>query len=166
MAIRADKPAIAIDPATGANLVHEYEARTPRSRVLAERAQRVMPGGETRTITFHPPYPLTGDVGAGCQFSDVDGNVYFDLINNYTSLLHGHAHPLINAAVAAQIEKGTTFATALESQIELAEILTERVSSVDMRSASILISRLPDRPTRPTLSSTREGSPATPSKTY
>jgi glutamate-1-semialdehyde 2,1-aminomutase len=132
MAIRADKPAIAIDPATGANLVHEYEARTPRSRVLAERAQRVMPGGETRTITFHPPYPLTGDVGAGCQFSDVDGNVYFDLINNYTSLLHGHAHPLINAAVAAQIEKGTTFATALESQIELAEILTERVSSVDM----------------------------------
>jgi glutamate-1-semialdehyde 2,1-aminomutase len=132
MATRVQLQSIAIDPVTGANLVREYEARTPRSKMLAERAQRVMPGGETRTITFHPPYPLTGDAGSGCQFSDVDGNFYFDLINNYTSLLHGHAHPTINAAVAGQIEKGTTFATALESQSELAEILTERVSSVEM----------------------------------
>lgn len=132
MATQTDQQAYAISPATGAALVREYEARTSRSRALAARAQQVMPGGETRTITFHPPYPLTGDAGAGCQFTDVDGNVYYDLINNYTSLLHGHAHPVINEAVAAQIAKGTTFATALESQITLGEILTERVASVDM----------------------------------
>src|SRR5688572_7514165 len=114
MATRVEPQSIAIDPVTGASLIREYEARTLKSKLLAERAQRVMPGGETRTITFHPPYPLTGDAGSGYQFSDVDGNFYFDLINNYTSLLHGHAHPTINAAVAAQIEKGTTFATALE----------------------------------------------------
>ena len=132
MATRPEQHTYAINPATGAALVKEYEARTPRSRALAERAQRVMPGGETRTITFHPPYPLTGDAGAGCQFTDVDGNTYYDLINNYTSLLHGHAHPVINAAVTAQLAKGTTFATALEAQSELGEILTERVASVDM----------------------------------
>lgn len=132
MATQTNQQTYAINSATGAALVAEYEARTPRSKALAARAQRIMPGGETRTITFHPPYPLTGDVGSGCRFTDVDGNTYYDLINNYTSLLHGHAHPVINAAVTAQLAKGTTFATALESQIELGEILAERVASVDM----------------------------------
>jgi glutamate-1-semialdehyde 2,1-aminomutase len=132
MATRTAQQTYAINPATGADLVKQYEARTHRSKALAERAQRVMPGGETRTITFHPPYPLTGDSGSGCQFTDVDGNTYYDLINNYTSLLHGHAHPVIKAAVTAQLAKGTTFATALEAQSELGEILTERVDSVDM----------------------------------
>ena len=132
MATELDRQSYSIDAATGAQLVKEYEARTPRSKVLAARAQRVMPGGETRTITFHPPYPLTGDRGSGCQFTDVDDNVYYDLINNYTSLLHGHAHPEINAAVTQQLAKGTTFATALEAQTELGEIIAKRVASVDM----------------------------------
>jgi glutamate-1-semialdehyde 2,1-aminomutase len=132
MAVELNRQQMTVDERTGADLVREYEARTPISRELAARAQRVMPGGETRTITFHPPYPLTGDHGSGCQFQDVDGNVYYDLINNYTSLLHGHAHPEINAAVERQLVKGTTFATALESQVQLAEIISERVASVDM----------------------------------
>lgn len=132
MAVDVDRRHFSVDARTGAELVREYEARTSKSRELAERARRVMPGGETRTITFHPPYPLTGDRGSGCQFEDVDGNVYYDLINNYTSLLHGHAHPAISAAVEAQLAKGTTFATALESQVVLGEILCERVASVEM----------------------------------
>ncbi|HYP60420.1 MAG TPA: aminotransferase class III-fold pyridoxal phosphate-dependent enzyme, partial [Thermomicrobiales bacterium] len=37
-----------------------------------------------------------------------------------------------NAAVEKQLPKGTTFATALEAQTELGEILAERVTSVDM----------------------------------
>lgn len=132
MAVDIDRRQFSINHQTGEELVRDYEARTPRSGELATRAQRVMPGGETRTITFHPPYPLTGDRGSGCQFTDVDGNIYYDLINNYTSLLHGHSHPAITAAVEAQLARGTTFATALESQITLAEILCERVGSVEM----------------------------------
>jgi glutamate-1-semialdehyde 2,1-aminomutase len=132
MATEITQQSLSINPATGAGLVREYEARTPRSKELAEHARTVMPGGETRTITFHPPYPLTGDHGSGCQFTDVDGNTYYDLINNYTSLLHGHANPVINEAVRKQLEKGTTFATALDAQTELGQILVERVASVDM----------------------------------
>ena len=132
MAIELNRQLYAIKPSTGAALVAEYEARTKASRTAAERARKVMPGGETRTITFHAPYPLTGDSGSGCQFSDLDGNTYFDVINNYTSLLHGHAHPAITAAVVEQLGKGTTFATAHEPQTILGEILAERVPSVDM----------------------------------
>ena len=132
MAIEMNRQLFAIKPATGAALIAEYESRTAQSKIAAERACRVMPGGETRTITWHAPYPLTGDKGKGCQFTDLDGNTYFDVINNYTSLLHGHAHPEIEKAVVAQLAKGTTFATAHEPQTELGEILCERVSSVDL----------------------------------
>lgn len=91
-----------------------------------------MPGGDTRTVAFHAPYPLTVAAGSGCRFQDVDGNEYVDLLNNYTSLIHGHADAAILEAVSAQLPKGTTFASALESQTRLAEILTSRVDSVDM----------------------------------
>ncbi len=113
-------------------LVSEYRRRTPRSGELFAAARRVMPGGDTRTVAFHPPYPLTVDRGLGCRFTDVDGNDYIDCLNNYTSLIHGHAHPAIVAAVQAQLPKGTNFATALEEQTRLAGILTSRVASVDL----------------------------------
>jgi len=91
----------------------------------------VMPGGDTRTVAFHPPYPLTIERGQGCVITDVDGNHYIDVLNNYTSLIHGHAHPAINAAVSEQIEKGTNFAASIESQTRLASILVDRIASVD-----------------------------------
>ncbi len=112
-------------------LVAEYRRRTPRSAEQFESAKRVLPGGDTRTVAFHPPYPLTVSHGQGCRFTDLDGNVYLDFLNNYTSLIHGHAHPAITEAVTNQVGKGTNFATALESQTRLAEILTSRVASVD-----------------------------------
>lgn len=118
--------------ALAADLVAEFRARTPRSGAFAEAARKVMPGGDTRTVAFHAPYPLTVDRGQGCRFVDVDGNEYIDCLNNYTSLIHGHAHPAIVEAVTAQVPKGTTFATSLACQTRLAEILTGRVASVDL----------------------------------
>ena len=35
-----------------------YLERTPASAALHARARAVMPGGDTRTGTFHAPYPL------------------------------------------------------------------------------------------------------------
>ncbi len=115
-----------------AELLAAYRERTPRSAVLHEAARRVLPGGDTRTIAFHPPYPLYVEHGEGCRFVDADGNPYVDLLNNYTSLIHGHAHPAVTAAVAAQLPRGTAYATAITAQTCLAEIITERVASVDL----------------------------------
>lgn len=115
----------------GRSLVDAYVARTPTSARLAERARAVMPGGDTRTIAYHPPYPLTIASGQGCRMTDVDGNDYIDLISNYTSLIHGHAHPEIVQAVAEQLPKGTNYATSLEVQTRLAEILTSRVATLN-----------------------------------
>ena len=49
-------------------LLAEYRARTTRSAAQHEAARQVLPGGDTRTVAFHPPYPLTIERGAGCRF--------------------------------------------------------------------------------------------------
>ncbi len=113
-------------------LIHDYEARTPTSSVLHHQAEQVLPGGDTRTVAFHPPYPLTMVSGRGCEVVDADSNTYIDVLNNYTSLIHGHALPAITEAATRQIAKGTNFAAALESQTSLARILVDRVPSVDL----------------------------------
>lgn len=114
-----------------AGLRQQYVARTGRSESLFERALRVMPGGDTRTGTFHLPYPLFLQRGAGCRVWDADGNEYLDFLNNFTSLIHGHAHPQVQAAIEAQAARGTVHGSAGELQVRLAERLCERVPSLE-----------------------------------
>ncbi|CAA9561459.1 MAG: Glutamate-1-semialdehyde 2,1-aminomutase [uncultured Thermomicrobiales bacterium] len=115
-----------------ADVLAAYRARTPISAALHEEASVVMPGGDTRTVAFHAPYPLAVEHGQGSVLRDADGNEYLDLLNNYTSLIHGHAHPAITRAVTAQLRFGTAFPAPNRSQTRLATIVTERVASVDL----------------------------------
>jgi glutamate-1-semialdehyde 2,1-aminomutase len=108
-----------------------YRARTPRSAELARRAEAVMPGGDTRAAAHHPPYYLTLESAAGPHVTDVDGNRYVDLIGNFTSLIHGNAYPPIVEAVEEQLRRGTQWPARNEAQIRLAELLCERVPSVE-----------------------------------
>ena len=71
-----------------------------------------MPGGDTRSTAWFPPYPPFAARGAGAYFEDVDGNRYIELLNNYTSLIHGHAHPLVVEAIHGQLAEGACFARA------------------------------------------------------
>jgi glutamate-1-semialdehyde 2,1-aminomutase len=115
-----------------ADILAGYRASSPRSAALHEAARRVMPGGDTRTVAFHAPYPLVIERGEGCRIQDADGRVYIDLLNNYTSLIHGHGHPAVAAAVTELLPRGTAFPAPNEYQTKLAGILTERVESVDL----------------------------------
>ena len=63
-----------------------YTINTARSREVAERLRRVLPGGDTRSVTYYPPYPLTLVRGEGCRVWDADGNSFIDLLNNYTAV--------------------------------------------------------------------------------
>ena len=115
-----------------ADVLADYRASSPRSAALHEAARRVMPGGDTRTVAFHAPYPLAIEGGQGCRIQDADGRGFIDLLNNYTSLIHGHGHPAVVAAVAERLPQGTAFPAPNEAQTRLAGIITERVSSVDL----------------------------------
>lgn len=109
----------------------QFEARTPKSKILFEKSLKYMPGGGTRNIAYYPPYPFFVDRGEGYYLYDVDGNQYLDVQNNMTVLLHGHAHPKIAEALAKQAKMGTSQSAPLESQLQLAKILCERVPSIE-----------------------------------
>lgn len=108
-----------------------YRRMTPRSQELAERAQAALPGGDTRNSVYFRPYPLFVESGQGAYLEDVDGNRYLDCSNNWTSLIHGHAHPAVVEAVSRQVAQGTAWAAANRFAPELAELIKERVPSVD-----------------------------------
>jgi glutamate-1-semialdehyde 2,1-aminomutase len=108
-----------------------YAIPTARSGELAERLRAVLPGGDTRTGTFYPPYPLALTRGQGYRVWDVDGNEFIDCVNNFTSLVHGNAAPAIVEALKAQAELGTAFPAPIELQAEVAERICDRVASVE-----------------------------------
>src|SRR4051794_6371145 len=122
--------AIAEHPST-AELQDRYRARTPASAAMFERATAVLPGGSTRTTVYAPPYPPYLLGGRGIQVTDLDGNDYRDFLGNYTSLILGHAHPVVVAAVETQVRKGSAFGAPSELEIALAEELVRRIDSVE-----------------------------------
>lgn len=109
-----------------------YRERTVGSQARHDRAQEYLPAGDTRSATFFEPYPTYMTAGAGAWLTDCDGNRYLDLLNNFTSLAHGHAQPGIVEHAADQLTRGTVFGTVAEPQVALAKLLIERVPSFDM----------------------------------
>ena len=94
---------------------------------LFSRATGSLPGGNSRTTVFIAPRPPYAASGAGYRVTDVDGHEVIDLQNNYTSLIHGHAHPAIVEVATAAIRSGASFGMPTESEIEMAEALSVRV---------------------------------------
>lgn len=102
-----------------------------RSAALYERACRVLPGGNTRTSLFWPPYPIYAVSASGSRVTDADGVERLDFQNNFTSLIHGHAHPVIVDRVREQVGRGASVGLATEAEIALAELLCARVPSFE-----------------------------------
>ncbi|MBL1102592.1 aspartate aminotransferase family protein [Streptomyces coffeae] len=135
-------------------LVAEYRDHTPRSAAVFQHASTVMPGGETRSVTYYPPYPIVLSEGHGAHLLDVDGTEYLDLVNNYTSLIHGNAYRPAVQAATAMLTQGAVFASPHERQLDLAELLTARLPAVEQvrftnsgTEASLLAARLAQRAT-------------------
>lgn len=137
-----------------AGLVRAYLDRTPASAAAFEAARRVLPGGETRAVTTYPPYPVIIAEGQGAWLTDLDGHRYLDLVNNYTSLVHGSAFGPVTDELTALLPRGLAFASPHLHQIALAELLTRRLPSVQRvrftnsgTEASLLAARIAARAT-------------------
>jgi len=112
-------------------LLAKYRGPDALSRQLYERASRVMPGGNTRHSVALAPYPVYAHSGSGCRITDVEGEERVDFLNNYTSLILGHAHPQVTAAVQSRAALGSAFTMPTPEEVELAELLTARVAYVE-----------------------------------
>lgn len=113
-------------------ILDRYQARTPASQALDRQARRSLPGGDTRWATYYLPYPAYMVKGEGPILTDADGHQYIDFQNNYTSLVHGHAHPAITAAIQAQAPRSAIYGAPAEEQFQLAELITGRLPGVDL----------------------------------
>lgn len=112
-------------------VLERYEELNPRSREHFSRAVGRLAGGTTRTTVFFEPYPPVMVRGEGCWIEDLDGNRRIDFLANYTSLILGHAHPVVNRAVIEQVQRGSAFAAPTANELRLAELISSRVPSVE-----------------------------------
>jgi len=99
---------------------------------LYERARQVLPGGVSRNTVLRLPHPLYADHASGCRVTDIEGVERIDFANNMASLIHGHAHPAIVAAVTEQLHKGTAFTLATEIEVRFAEHMIGRNKNFEM----------------------------------
>ncbi|WP_208646602.1 aspartate aminotransferase family protein [Mesorhizobium waimense] len=97
-----------------------------KSAALFERAKSILPGGCSRNTILRKPHPIYAERGQGCYVYDVEGVRRVDFANNIASLIHGHAHPAIVAAVSEQLQKGTAFTLGTEVEIDYAEYIRSR----------------------------------------
>ena len=83
-----------------------YRLRTPASGRFHEEVRRHLPGGDSRSTLFYPPYPAVLDRGEGCRVWDLDGNSLLDLTGNHSILVHGYHHPAVTDAISALVNLG------------------------------------------------------------
>ena len=109
----------------------KYPNPDSKSAALFEQAQSVLTDGGSRSTIRIAPYSIYLSAAKGKYVTDVDGNQLFDFNNNYTSMLHGHAHPTIVEAAFNQIECGTGYSFGCEPEYKLANLICDRVDSFD-----------------------------------
>src|SRR5919199_698147 len=100
--------------------------RTPQSQAMYRRARDVLSAGVASSYQLREPWPIYLERGEGPRVWDVDGNEMLDFHNGFGSMVQGHAHPAIGAAIKARYEKGTHFAAPTEDAVVVAEELQRR----------------------------------------
>lgn len=109
-----------------------YAARNPASLAAHVEAAASLPGGNTRSVLFHGPFPLLMARGEGCRLWDADGHRYVDLLGEYTAGLYGHSHPVIRAALDRALDGGWNMGAHGAMEGKLARLVCERFPSVEL----------------------------------
>lgn len=108
-----------------------YAERRPESERLHREALRVMPGGNTRTVLYHAPFPLRVARGWDQWLEDVDGLRYVDMLGEYTAGLYGHGNEAIRAAVRRALDDGLSLAAHNRDEVRLAQALVDRFPALE-----------------------------------
>ena len=107
-----------------------------RSAELFEQAKQFIPGGVNSPVRAFKSVggtPVFMAKGEGAYMTDVDGNTYIDYVGSWGPFILGSMHPKVTAALEHTLTKiGTSFGTPIELEIEIAELLTRIVPSIEM----------------------------------
>lgn len=106
-----------------------------RSEEAFEKAKPLMPGGVNspvrafKSVNMSPVYM---ERGKGSKIYDIDGNEYIDYVLSWGPLILGHANDTVIQAIKETAEKGTSFGAPHELETKLAELVIDRVPSMEV----------------------------------
>ncbi|MEZ5592965.1 MAG: aspartate aminotransferase family protein [Gammaproteobacteria bacterium] len=109
-----------------------YTENNPLSKQRFPQACEHLPGGNTRSLMYFSPFPLTIKRGEGAKLWDIDGHCYSDFLGEYSAGLYGHSHPKIVTAIQQALADGFLFGGPNLYETRLAELICERFPSCEM----------------------------------
>ncbi len=94
-----------------------------------------MPGGVNSPVRAFKSVnmdPIFMESGKGAIIKDIDGNEYIDYVLSWGPLILGHTDPDVVSAIQRVAETGTSFGTPTLVENQLADLVIERVPSIEM----------------------------------
>lgn len=113
------------------SLLADYLQKTTRSAELARRAAQVFVDGITTDTRSFEPYGISITRGAGTRKWDVDGSEYRDFFGGHGSLMLGHCHPKVTAAIQQAAARGVQFAANTPEEVAWAEAIRTHIPSAE-----------------------------------
>jgi glutamate-1-semialdehyde 2,1-aminomutase len=110
------------------------DSSTMNDAALRARAQRVIPGGlwgHMNAARLPPGYPQFFTAAEGCRLFDADGRSFVDMMSSWGPIVLGHRHEAVEAAAAAQAERGDCMNGPAPVLVDLAELVVDMVPHAD-----------------------------------
>lgn len=105
-----------------------------KSAELYQQAQQTIPGGvnsPVRAFNGVGGSPIFVEKADGPLIFDADGKSYIDYVGSWGPMILGHNHPAIRDAVIEAAHRGLSFGAPTEVEIEMAELVTKIVPSME-----------------------------------
>ena len=108
-----------------------------KSEELLARSLKVIPSGSQTFSKGHTQYPVGAsplflERGKGAYVWDVDGNEYIDYPLALGPNILGYGNAAVDEAVIRQVRDGASFSLPHRLEVEVAEMLTERIPCAEM----------------------------------
>jgi glutamate-1-semialdehyde 2,1-aminomutase len=105
------------------------------SKQLFDTAKNLIPGGVNSPVRAFKGVggtPVFFERAKGAFLYDVEGRRYIDYVGSWGAMILGHAHPEVLAALTAAAEKGLSFGTPTEIEVQMARFLCDKLPSLEM----------------------------------
>ncbi len=109
--------------------------KTKKSDDLFSRAVQRIPGGVNSPVRAFKSVgrnPIFIARASGSKLWDVDGNEFIDYVGSWGPMILGHGHEKVLEAICAAAADGTSFGAATAREVEMAELITSLVPSIEM----------------------------------
>lgn len=106
-----------------------------KSKQAFSEAVNLMPGGVNSPVRAFKSVdmdPIFMERGKGSKIYDIDGNEYIDYVLSWGPLILGHANDTVTAALNKAVLNGTSFGAPTELENKMAELVIDRVPSIEM----------------------------------